>query len=168
MPERNPASSTSDRAGSAPRIISAPRCSSNMAKIDIVTSPTRAAHPPMTDLLAGQTQLQFLEHPTILTNVKAGGEDPRHPSAKRSPALPTCRRSPKPACRVTIHDVVRDLRAPWFGQGRCDQADSRDRESTRRPRPHTALHVASAALAELAGRGSRVTCVTNRAVGEAD
>jgi tripartite-type tricarboxylate transporter receptor subunit TctC len=60
-----------------------------MAKIDIVHVAYKGGGPAMTDLIAGQTQIQFSSIPTVLTNVKAGRlKMLAIGSAKRSPALP--------------------------------------------------------------------------------
>ena len=60
-----------------------------LAKIDIVHVPYKGAGPAMTDLIAGQVQLQFSSIPTVLTHVKAGRiKMLAIGSAKRSPALP--------------------------------------------------------------------------------
>ena len=60
-----------------------------LAKIDIVHVPYKGGGPAMTDLIAGQVQLQFSSIPTVLTHVKAGRiKMLAIGSAKRSPALP--------------------------------------------------------------------------------
>src|SRR3954464_3042316 len=61
----------------------------SLAKIDIVHVPYKGGGPAMTDLIAGQVQLQFSSIPTVLTHVKAGRiKMLAIGSAKRSPALP--------------------------------------------------------------------------------
>jgi tripartite-type tricarboxylate transporter receptor subunit TctC len=60
-----------------------------LAKIDIVHVPYKGGGPAMTDLIAGQVQLQFSSIPTVLAHVKAGRiKMLAVGSAKRSPALP--------------------------------------------------------------------------------
>ena len=60
-----------------------------LARIDIVHVPYKGGGPAMTDLIAGQVQLQFSSIPTVLTHVKAGRiKMLAIGSAKRSPALP--------------------------------------------------------------------------------
>jgi tripartite-type tricarboxylate transporter receptor subunit TctC len=60
-----------------------------LAKIDIVHIAYKGGGPAMTDLIAGQVQLQFSSIPTVLTHVKAGRiKMLAIGSAKRSPALP--------------------------------------------------------------------------------
>jgi tripartite-type tricarboxylate transporter receptor subunit TctC len=60
-----------------------------LAKIDIVHVPYKGGGPAMTDLIAGQVQLQFSSIPTVLAHVKAGRiKMLAIGSAKRSPALP--------------------------------------------------------------------------------
>src|SRR5215213_7868082 len=61
----------------------------HMARIDIVHVAYKGGGPAMTDLIGGQTQIQFSSIPTVLTNVKAGRlKMLAIGSAKRSPALP--------------------------------------------------------------------------------
>jgi tripartite-type tricarboxylate transporter receptor subunit TctC len=61
----------------------------HLAKIDIVHVPYKGGGPAMTDLIAGQVQLQFSSIPTVLAHVKAGRvKILAIGSAKRSPALP--------------------------------------------------------------------------------
>ena len=61
----------------------------HLAKIDIVHVAYKGGGPAMTDLIAGQVQLQFSSIPTVLTHVKAGRiKILAIGSAKRSPALP--------------------------------------------------------------------------------
>ena len=60
-----------------------------LAKIDIVHVPYKGGGPAMTDLIAGQVQLQFSSIPTVLAHAKAGRiKLLAIGSAKRSPALP--------------------------------------------------------------------------------
>jgi tripartite-type tricarboxylate transporter receptor subunit TctC len=60
-----------------------------LAKIDIVHVAYKGGGPAMTDLIAGQVQLQFSSIPTVLTHVKAGRiKILAIGSGKRSPALP--------------------------------------------------------------------------------
>lgn len=60
-----------------------------LAKIDIVHVPYKGGGPAMTDLIAGQVQLQFSSIPTVLTHAKAGRiKMLAIGSAKRSPAVP--------------------------------------------------------------------------------
>jgi tripartite-type tricarboxylate transporter receptor subunit TctC len=60
-----------------------------LAKIDIVHVPYKGGGPAMTDLIAGQVQLQFSSIPTVLQHVKAGRVKMLAiGSAKRSAALP--------------------------------------------------------------------------------
>src|SRR5688572_462808 len=60
-----------------------------LAKVDIVHVAYKGGGPAMTDLIAGQVQLQFSSIPTVLTHVKAGRiKMLAIGSAKRSPALP--------------------------------------------------------------------------------
>ena len=60
-----------------------------MAKIDVVHVAYKGGGPAMTDLIAGQVQLQFSSIPTVLTHVKAGRiKMLAIGSGKRSPALP--------------------------------------------------------------------------------
>ena len=61
----------------------------HLAKIDIVHIAYKGGGPAMTDLIAGQVQLQFSSIPTVLAHVKAGRiKMLAIGSAKRSPALP--------------------------------------------------------------------------------
>lgn len=61
----------------------------HLAKVDIVHVAYKGGGPAMTDLIAGQVQLQFSSIPTVLTHVKAGRiKILAIGSAKRSPALP--------------------------------------------------------------------------------
>ena len=61
----------------------------HMAKIDIVHIAYKGGGPAMTDLIAGQVQLQFSSIPTVLAHVKAGRiKMLAIGSGKRSPALP--------------------------------------------------------------------------------
>ena len=61
----------------------------HLAAIDIVHVAYKGGGPAMTDLIAGQVQLQFSSIPTVLTHVKAGRVKMLAiGSAKRSPALP--------------------------------------------------------------------------------
>ncbi|HYH42613.1 MAG TPA: tripartite tricarboxylate transporter substrate binding protein, partial [Burkholderiales bacterium] len=61
----------------------------HLAKVDIVHVPYKGGGPAMTDLIAGQVQMQFSSIPTVLTHVKAGRiKMLAIGSAKRSPALP--------------------------------------------------------------------------------
>jgi tripartite-type tricarboxylate transporter receptor subunit TctC len=60
-----------------------------LAKIDVVHIAYKGGGPAMTDLIAGQVQLQFSSIPTVLAHVKAGRVKMLAiGSAKRSPALP--------------------------------------------------------------------------------
>jgi tripartite-type tricarboxylate transporter receptor subunit TctC len=60
-----------------------------LAKLDIVHVAYKGGGPAMTDLIAGQVQLQFSSIPTVLTHVKANRiKMLAIGSAKRSPALP--------------------------------------------------------------------------------
>jgi tripartite-type tricarboxylate transporter receptor subunit TctC len=60
-----------------------------LAKIDIVHIAYKGGGPAMTDLIAGQVQLQFSSIPTVLAHVKSGRVKMLAiGSAKRSPALP--------------------------------------------------------------------------------
>jgi tripartite-type tricarboxylate transporter receptor subunit TctC len=60
-----------------------------MAKVDIVHVAYKGGGPALTDLIAGQVQLQFSSIPTVLPHVKAGRVKMLAiGSAKRSPALP--------------------------------------------------------------------------------
>jgi tripartite-type tricarboxylate transporter receptor subunit TctC len=60
-----------------------------MAGIDIVHIAYKGGGPATTDLIAGQTQLQFSSIPTVLQHIKAGRlKILAIGSAKRSPALP--------------------------------------------------------------------------------
>ncbi|MDB5901303.1 MAG: hypothetical protein JWM26_181 [Betaproteobacteria bacterium] len=60
-----------------------------LAKIDNVHIAYKGGGPAMTDLIAGQVQLQFSSIPTVLAHVKAGRVKMLAiGSAKRSPALP--------------------------------------------------------------------------------
>ena len=60
-----------------------------LAKIDIVHIAYKGGGPAMTDLIAGQVQLQFSSIPTVLTHAKAGRiKLLAIGSGKRSPALP--------------------------------------------------------------------------------
>src|SRR3954470_21544790 len=60
-----------------------------LAKVDIVHVAYKGGGPAMTDLIAGQIQLQFSSIPTVLGHVKAGRlKMLAIGSAKRSPALP--------------------------------------------------------------------------------
>ena len=60
-----------------------------LAKVDIVHVPYKGGGPAMTDLIAGQVQLQFSSIPTVLQHVKAGRVKMLAiGSAKRSAALP--------------------------------------------------------------------------------
>ena len=61
----------------------------HLAGIDIVHVAYKGGGPAMTDLIAGQVQLQFSSIPTVLTHVKAGRiKMLAIGSGKRSPALP--------------------------------------------------------------------------------
>jgi tripartite-type tricarboxylate transporter receptor subunit TctC len=61
----------------------------HLAKVDIVHVPYKGGGPAMTDLIAGQVQMQFSSIPTVLAHVKAGRiKMLAIGSAKRSPALP--------------------------------------------------------------------------------
>jgi tripartite-type tricarboxylate transporter receptor subunit TctC len=61
----------------------------HLAGIDIVHVAYKGGGPAMTDLIAGQVQLQFSSIPTVLTHVKAGRiKILAIGSGKRSPALP--------------------------------------------------------------------------------
>jgi tripartite-type tricarboxylate transporter receptor subunit TctC len=61
----------------------------HLARIDIVHVPYKGGGPAMTDLIAGQVQLQFSSIPTVLAHVKAGRVKMLAiGSAKRSPAIP--------------------------------------------------------------------------------
>lgn len=60
-----------------------------LAKLDIVHVPYKGGGPAMTDLIAGQVQLQFSSIPTVLAHAKAGRiKILAIGGAKRSPALP--------------------------------------------------------------------------------
>lgn len=60
-----------------------------LAKVDMVHVAYKGGGPAMTDLIAGQVQLQFSSIPTVLQHVKAGRVKMLAiGSAKRSPALP--------------------------------------------------------------------------------
>jgi tripartite-type tricarboxylate transporter receptor subunit TctC len=60
-----------------------------LARIDVVHIAYKGGGPAMTDLIAGQVQLQFSSIPTVLAHVKAGRVKMLAiGSAKRSPALP--------------------------------------------------------------------------------
>jgi tripartite-type tricarboxylate transporter receptor subunit TctC len=61
----------------------------HLTKIDIVHIAYKGGGPAMTDLIAGQVQLQFSSIPTVLVHAKAGRiKMLAIGSAKRSPALP--------------------------------------------------------------------------------
>ena len=61
----------------------------HLAGLDIVHVAYKGGGPAMTDLIAGQVQLQFSSIPTVLTHVKAGRiKMLAIGSGKRSPALP--------------------------------------------------------------------------------
>ena len=74
-----------------------------MSGTEIVHVPYRGGAAAINDLIAGRVQLMFESLNSIAPHAKAGHGAARwrSPASGARPASPTCRRSPRPACRVT-------------------------------------------------------------------
>jgi tripartite-type tricarboxylate transporter receptor subunit TctC len=73
-----------------------------MAGVEMTHVPYRGAGPAMTDLLGGQVKIMFDNLPASIGQIRKGAlRGLAITTTKRSPAHPTCRRWPRPACPAT-------------------------------------------------------------------